>query len=78
MNKEHNISHKLDLRGVSCPMNFVKTKLQLEKMNVGEILEVWIDLGEPVESVPPSVVEEGYEILLEEEVDNYFKLLIKK
>ncbi|PIP67687.1 MAG: SirA-like domain-containing protein, partial [Candidatus Omnitrophica bacterium CG22_combo_CG10-13_8_21_14_all_43_16] len=30
----------LDLRGVICPVNFVKTKLKLEEMNIGEILEV--------------------------------------
>ena len=68
----------LDLRGVECPLNFVKTKIQLEKMNTGEVLEIWIDPGEAIESVPPSVIEEGYEILLQEEIKNYFKLLIKK
>ena len=35
----------LDLRGVVCPINFVKTKLKLEEMNSGEILEIVIDPG---------------------------------
>ena len=72
------IKMKLDLRSIACPLNFVKTKIQLEKMNVSEILEIWIDSGEAIESVPPSVIEEGHKILVQESIDNYFKLLIQK
>lgn len=68
----------LDLRGVECPMNFVKTKLQLEKMSTGEILEVLLDTGEAIESVPQGILEEGHEILEKKEVENYFILVIKK
>ncbi|NET13222.1 MAG: sulfurtransferase TusA family protein, partial [Okeania sp. SIO1H6] len=42
---------QIDLRGTPCPINFVKTKLHLEKMMPGEILEVWLDQGEPIEQV---------------------------
>ena len=35
----------LDLRGIACPLNFVKTKIQLDKMQVGEKLEVLLDPG---------------------------------
>ena len=68
----------LDLRGIACPLNFVKTKIQLDKMNSGEILEVLLDSGEAIESVPPSVIEEGHEVLEQKQINNYFKLLIKK
>lgn len=68
----------LDLRGIECPLNFVKTKIQLDKMNAGEVLEVWLDPGEAIESVPPSVIEEGHEILLKEEIGNYFRVLMKR
>ena len=68
----------MDLRGVECPLNFVKTKIQLEKMETDQILEVWLDPGEAIESVPPSVIEEGHKILLQKEIENYFKVLIKK
>ena len=71
-------NYVLDLRGVECPLNFVKTKIQLEKMNIAEILEVWLDAGEAIESVPKGVVVEGHEILLEEKVKNYFRALIRK
>jgi TusA-related sulfurtransferase len=39
---------QLDLRGTPCPINFVKTKLKLERMAAGQVLEVWLDPGEPV------------------------------
>jgi TusA-related sulfurtransferase len=54
---------ELDYRGLPCPMNFVKTKLFLDKMGVGQMVRVLLDAGEPVESVSASVVAEGHEIL---------------
>ena len=47
-------------------------------MNLGEVIEVWLDPGEAIESVPTSVIEEGHQILLQEQVENYFKVLILK
>ena len=68
----------IDLRGVDCPLNFVKTKIQLDKMKSEQIVEVWLDPGEAIESVPPSVIEEGHKILSIKAIENYFKVLIKK
>lgn len=68
----------LDLRGVECPLNFARTKIQLEKMLTGEVLEVLLDPGEAVESVVKSMKEEGQKIILLKKVDNYFKVLIEK
>ena len=69
----------LDLSGVMCPMNFVKTKLQLEEMDEGQILEVILDEGEPVRNVPRSVKAEGHKILeLEEMPDGHYSLVIEK
>jgi len=52
-----------DLRGVACPMNFVKAKIALEKVAVGETLDVLLDGGAPTENVPVSFTEQGHEIL---------------
>ena len=68
----------LDLRGVICPVNFVKTKLKLEEMDTGEILEVLIDAGEPIANVPRSIKEEGHKIIKVEKIDSHFRLLIEK
>lgn len=68
----------LDLSGVVCPMNFVKTKLQLEMMASGQVLEVVIDKGEPVRNVPQSVKNEGHKILHAEDRDRQVALWIQK
>ena len=69
---------KKDFRGVMCPMNFVKTKIALTPMQSGQILEILLDEGAPIENVPGSVKNEGHTILSTEKVENYWKVLIKK
>ncbi|RGX93595.1 hypothetical protein DXA63_09730 [Segatella copri] len=69
---------KKDFRGVMCPMNFVKTKIALTPMQSGQILEILLDDGAPIENVPGSVKNEGHTILFTEKVENYWKVLIKK
>ena len=69
---------KKDFRGVMCPMNFVKTKIALTPMLSGQILEILLDDGAPIENVPGSVKNEGHTILSTEKVENYWKVLIKK
>ena len=54
---------QLDLRRVACPMNFVKTKLFMDKMSKGQTVMVLLDPGEPVESVSSSIGAEGHDIL---------------
>lgn len=54
---------QFDLRGTPCPLNFIRTKLKLESMAVGELLEVLLDAGEPIEQVPSSLQLAGYEIV---------------
>jgi TusA-related sulfurtransferase len=66
----------LDLRGTPCPINFVRTKLQLEKMPAEERLEVWLDAGEPIEQVPTSLTVEGYQIESIEDRDSFFVLKV--
>ncbi|MEE9241378.1 MAG: sulfurtransferase TusA family protein [bacterium] len=50
----------LNLLGEICPMTWVRTKLALEEMGNGEVLEVWLDEGEPSTSVPQSAAAEGF------------------
>jgi sulfite reductase (ferredoxin) len=56
------VSATLDLTGVACPMNWVKTKLALERLDAGQQLSVRLDAGEPLESVPRSAREDGHEV----------------
>lgn len=68
----------LDLKGVVCPMNFVKSKLKLEEMNSGDVLEIIIDDGEPIRNVPASLKDEGHNILEAKQIGNSWRLLIEK
>lgn len=72
------VDQNIDLRGVSCPLNYVKTKLKLEEMEVEQVLEVLLDDGESIVNVPRSVKEDGHKILEIEQVEDYFKVLVKK
>ena len=67
-----------DFRGVACPMNFVKTKIELSSLQSGELLEVWLDDGQPIQNVPGSVRNEGHEVVSVNQVEDYWKVLIKK
>jgi sulfite reductase (ferredoxin) len=66
-----------DLRGTPCPINYVKVKLKLEELKVGEILEVYLDDGEPIQNVPRSLQNDGQEILKIEQIENFFKVVVK-
>jgi tRNA 2-thiouridine synthesizing protein A len=68
----------IDLSDVVCPMNFVKTKLRLEMMTAGQILEVLLDKGEPIKNVPRSVKGEGHKILHAEERGHQVAIWIQK
>lgn len=70
---------QLDLRGTPCPINFVRTKLQLKKMAPDALLEVWLDAGEPMEQVPDSLRMEGYlvEQAIAREDGAYFALRVR-
>ncbi len=75
---ENVVNEKIDLRGVLCPINFVKTKLKLEMMETEQVLEVTLDDGEPMRNVPRSIKEEGHKIIKVEKLDGGYKLFIKK
>jgi len=68
----------VDLRGVTCPTNFVKAKLALEMVDTGEVIEFLLDDGEPVKNVPRSLKGEGHKLLGLKEVDGYYILTLEK
>jgi len=69
----------IDLRGVSCPMNFVKAKLALEEMEIGETARILLDDGEPVKNVPRSLKADGHKLLgLKQADDGHYVLEVEK
>jgi sulfite reductase (NADPH) hemoprotein beta-component/sulfite reductase (ferredoxin) len=69
----------LDLSGVACPMNFVKTKIKLSTMMIGAQLEVILDDGAPIENVPLSLEEQGQKVLVKERIsETQWKIRVEK
>ena len=62
-----------------CPMTFVKTRLQLDRMPPGSELEVHLKGAEPLNNVPRSARELGYEVSDAEEIgDGVSRIFIRK
>lgn len=75
---ELKVDSELDLRGVICPYNFVKTKLKLETMEPGQVLAVILDDGDPIRNVPRSVMDEGHMVLAQKPQANSYRVIIRK
>ena len=72
-------THTLDITKDHCPMTFVKTKLKLAQMAQGDVLEVLLTDGEPLNNVPRSATEQGYKVLGVEHVEgDVHKVTIQK
>ena len=66
-----------DFRGVACPLNYVKTKLLLERMGSGEVLSILLD-GEGARNVPDSAEAAGHTILSKEEEGDHWRVVLRK
>ncbi len=75
----HEVTATLDITREVCPMTYVRTKLKLESLAAGAVLEVLLRGEEPVKNVPRSAREEGHEVLtLEAREDGTHRLLLRK
>jgi len=72
------VAQELDLRGVVCPMNFVRAKIQLEQIETGQVLDVLLDDGEPVRNVPASLAQQGQEVLSVAREGGHFRVRVRK
>ena len=69
----------LDITREHCPMTFVKTKIELSKLQEGEVLEVLLSEGEPLDNVPRNATDQGYNVLSVEHVEGAtYKVTIQK
>ncbi len=69
----------LDISNEVCPMSFVLTKLALEKIELGQMLELVCQAGEPVRNISIQLKDEGHEITsVKKEGDNLFRIFVIK
>ncbi len=77
--EEIKADRELDLRGEVCPFTFVKSKLIIEQMNIGEVLKVILDYYPSVENVPKSMKDEYQEVLAVKQIgENLWEVYIRK
>ena len=70
---------ELDITGEVCPMTFVRTKLALEQLAIGEILRIRLRDGEPRHNVPRALRDHGHEIMSLTPLDQErFELVVRK
>lgn len=73
------ITDRVDITDVVCPVTFVKAKVALEELDDGDILSVHMNDGEPVQNVPRSIKEEGHQVLkLIDNQDGTYDLIVRK
>ena len=72
-------NHVLDITNEHCPLTFVKTKLKLAQIAEGDTLEVLLTEGEPLNNLPKSAKEQGYQVLSVTHVEGpVHKVIIQK
>jgi tRNA 2-thiouridine synthesizing protein A len=75
----HDVTATVDITREVCPMTYVRTKLKLESLADGAVLEVLLKGDEPLKNVPRNARDEGHEVLaLEARPDGSHRLLLRK
>ena len=76
---DYTIDERVDITDVVCPMTFVKAKVAMEELEVGQVLAGTMNVGEPVQNVPRSFKEEGQQVLkLIDNENGTYDLIVKK
>ncbi len=79
MGGEPKVDKTIDIKGQACPYTFVRSKLAIEKMNIGEVLEILLDHRPAVDNVPKSMEAEGQKVLSVEKINETdWRILVKK
>lgn len=74
-----NTDNYVDITDCVCPMTFVKSKIALDELEVGDILCIHMNDGEPLYNVPRSIKEDGHDILkITKNDDGTYDVLVKK
>ncbi len=66
--EEEQVDSHLDITAETCPMTFVRTRLALDRMQPGQVLQVLLRGDEPRRNVPRTAAEQGHAVLRQEEL----------
>lgn len=54
---------EVDITDAVCPMTFVRAKAAIEELEIGQVLKVHLNEGEPMQNVPRSLKDDGQQVL---------------
>ncbi|WP_320675873.1 sulfurtransferase TusA family protein [Prochlorococcus sp. MIT 1300] len=66
----------MDLRGTPCPLNFIRCKLALERLENNELLQVDLDVGEPESMVIFGLRDAGHKVEIVGYEDDWMRVLV--
>ena len=72
------VDQSLDIRGVERPASYLKAVEQLKQMAENEVLELYLDEGEALRTIPFGLRAEGHEILVSEPAKEGVRLLVRR
>jgi len=76
---ETKVDKNLDIRGEVCPYTLVKSKLGVESIEVGQIIEIILDYPEASESIPKAMLNYGHTVLkVEKTSEKEWIVLVRK
>lgn len=67
--QETKIDKRINIKGEVCPYTLVKSKLAVEDIEVGQVLEILLDYPEAAESVPKAMLNYGHTVLKKEKIN---------
>ena len=73
---ELKVDKKINIKGLVCPYTFVKSKLAIESMETGEVLEIILDYPAAATNVPRSMEDQGHKVLKTEKVNDTDWLIV--
>ncbi len=68
----------LDARGLSCPMPLLKTKLSLQQLDTGSVLQVLASDAGSNRDIPAYLAQTSHALLDQQEIAGEFHFVIKK
>lgn len=66
----------INIKGLQCPYTFVRSKLAIEDMEVGEVLEILLDSEEASRNIPKSMEDHGQKMLKVEKINDTDRVLL--
>ena len=72
------VTARIDISSYMCPMTFVRTRLALESLEPGQLLDVVMRQGEPARNIPRNLTEEGHIVLSKGPIDDqHYRVVVR-